>query len=118
MSLIIKRMCVSPDGECVEQCKEGFFVDEESQECEPCHRMCRTCGGPNYDDCDYSCEDDFTLKDGECVDNHSASCPDKHFLNSKASSDLHTYLTNISCKFRGVQLVGQIWSLPRLSSAI
>uniref|UniRef100_A0A8C8JQA3 P/Homo B domain-containing protein n=1 Tax=Oncorhynchus tshawytscha TaxID=74940 RepID=A0A8C8JQA3_ONCTS len=70
------------DGECVEQCKEGFFVDEESQECEPCHRMCRTCGGPNYDDCD-SCEDDFTLKDGECVDNHSASCPDKHFLNSK-----------------------------------
>uniref|UniRef100_A0A8C7CDG4 Proprotein convertase subtilisin/kexin type 5b n=1 Tax=Oncorhynchus kisutch TaxID=8019 RepID=A0A8C7CDG4_ONCKI len=66
------KVCVSPDGECVEQCKDGFFVDEESQECEPCHRMCQTCGGPNYDDCD-SCEDDFTLKDGECVDNHSAS---------------------------------------------
>lgn len=34
--------------------REGFFVGEESQECVT---VCRTCGGPNYDDCD-SCEDD------------------------------------------------------------
>uniref|UniRef100_A0A674DRX4 Proprotein convertase subtilisin/kexin type 5b n=1 Tax=Salmo trutta TaxID=8032 RepID=A0A674DRX4_SALTR len=35
----------------------GFFVGEESQECVT---VCRTCGGPNYDDCD-SCEDDSSL---------------------------------------------------------
>uniref|UniRef100_A0A6Q2XSN0 P/Homo B domain-containing protein n=1 Tax=Esox lucius TaxID=8010 RepID=A0A6Q2XSN0_ESOLU len=60
------------DGECVERCAEGFFVDKEGQECEPCHRMCRSCSGPSYDDCD-SCEDEYTLTDGECVKNDSKS---------------------------------------------
>ncbi|KAJ8005984.1 hypothetical protein DPEC_G00123560 [Dallia pectoralis] len=66
------------DGGCVEQCEMGFFVDEENQECEPCHRTCRSCDGPNYDDCD-SCEDDITLTNGECVESGSDSCPEKHF---------------------------------------
>ncbi|KAG8011985.1 Proprotein convertase subtilisin/kexin type 5 [Nibea albiflora] len=79
------------DGDCVSHCKEGFFVDEESRECEPCHRSCRTCGGPRYDDCD-SCEDEFTLKNGECLEAKQAKqltpCPEKQFRNPKGDCDL------------------------------
>ncbi|XP_076586661.1 proprotein convertase subtilisin/kexin type 5-like, partial [Chaetodon auriga] len=82
------------DGECVDHCKEGFFVDKESWDCEPCHRTCRTCGGPRYDDCD-SCEDGFTLKGGECFEGKQLSlCSEKHFRNSQGDCELcHT-----SCK--------------------
>ncbi|XP_056135294.1 proprotein convertase subtilisin/kexin type 5-like [Lampris incognitus] len=52
----------------------------KSQDCEPCHRTCRTCGGPRYDDCD-SCEEGFLLKGGECLDRTRARCPDTHFKN-------------------------------------
>lgn len=76
-------MCL--DGKCVDHCKKGFFVDEESRDCEPCHRDCRTCGGPRYDDCD-SCEDEFVLINGECVkDRQFALCPETHFRNSMAN---------------------------------
>lgn len=62
-------------------CKEGFFVDEENQECEPCHRDCRTCGGPGFDDCD-SCEDGFSVKDGGCLETRTLmTCPEDHFHN-------------------------------------
>ncbi|XP_078141236.1 proprotein convertase subtilisin/kexin type 5b isoform X1 [Centroberyx gerrardi] len=75
------------DGDCVDHCKDGFFVDEESQDCEPCHRSCRTCGGPKYNDCD-SCEDGFTLKDGECLeDAQFVLCPEKHFRNGKGDCE-------------------------------
>ncbi|KAG7490700.1 proprotein convertase subtilisin/kexin type 5 isoform X1 [Solea senegalensis] len=69
-------------GECVDHCKEGFFVDEESRECESCHRSCRTCGGPQYDDCD-SCEKGFTLDNGECVEGKTLPCSEGHFRNIK-----------------------------------
>ncbi|XP_063753552.1 proprotein convertase subtilisin/kexin type 5-like [Eleginops maclovinus] len=76
------------DDECVDHCKEGFFVDEKSQECEPCHHACRTCGGPQYDDCD-SCEEELTLKNGECVENQNlASCPETQFRNSHHECEL------------------------------
>lgn len=69
----------------MDHCKEGFFVDEESQECEPCHRDCRTCGGPRYDDCD-SCEDEFTLEKGQCIENKRLSaCSGTHFRNSMSN---------------------------------
>ncbi|XP_067378152.1 proprotein convertase subtilisin/kexin type 5b isoform X1 [Channa argus] len=75
------------DGVCVDHCKEGFFADEESRDCEPCHRACRTCGGPQYDDCD-SCEDEFTLEKGECLkENYLAPCPVKHFRNNKGECE-------------------------------
>lgn len=38
---------------------------------------------------------------------HFASRPVKRFLDSKASSELHTYLTNTSYKFRGLQLAAR-----------
>lgn len=73
---------VSLDGECVKHCEEGYFVDEEAQECEPCHRSCHTCGGPQYDDCD-TCKDGFVLNNGECQeDERLAACPENHFKNS------------------------------------
>ncbi|KAA8592193.1 hypothetical protein FQN60_017648 [Etheostoma spectabile] len=76
------------DEQCVDHCKEGFFVDEESRECEPCHRACRTCGGPQYDDCD-SCEDEFKLVKGECLkDPQLSTCPEKHFRNSLGECEL------------------------------
>ncbi|RXN20211.1 pro convertase subtilisin kexin type 5 isoform X1 [Labeo rohita] len=51
------------DGTCVETCKEGFYGDMK-QECEPCHHTCRSCGGPDHNDCD-SCEDDMFLDKGQ-----------------------------------------------------
>lgn len=80
----VKTMYLCVDGECVDHCGEGFFVDEETGECEPCHRRCRTCGGPRYDDCD-SCEDGSLLKNGGCLEGRQlALCPEKHFRNSTA----------------------------------
>lgn len=83
----------SSDDKCVDHCKEGFYVDEESRECEPCHRACRTCGGPQYDDCD-SCEEELTLKNGECLESRQlASCPEKQFRNSTEHFYLSQYAT-------------------------
>ncbi|XP_010777410.1 proprotein convertase subtilisin/kexin type 5b isoform X2 [Notothenia coriiceps] len=82
------------DDKCVDHCKEGFYVDEESRECEPCHRACRTCGGPQYDDCD-SCEEELTLKNGECLESRQlASCPEKQFRNSQGECEV----CHSSCK--------------------
>ncbi|XP_073723703.1 proprotein convertase subtilisin/kexin type 5b isoform X1 [Misgurnus anguillicaudatus] len=67
------------DGTCVETCPEGFYSDMK-QECEPCHSMCRSCGGPNLDDCD-SCEDDMSLKDGQCIGKSKITCSDGFFPN-------------------------------------
>lgn len=73
-------MCA--DGECVDRCEDGFFVDAHGRECEPCHRDCQTCGGPQSDDCD-SCEDGFSLMKGECREGRQlVTCPEKHFRNS------------------------------------
>uniref|UniRef100_A0A7N6B092 P/Homo B domain-containing protein n=1 Tax=Anabas testudineus TaxID=64144 RepID=A0A7N6B092_ANATE len=82
------------DGQCVDHCEDGFYVDEESQECEPCHRACRTCGGPQYDDCD-SCEDGFTLEKGECIErNRLAPCPEEYFRNSLSNVN---YTSVLNC---------------------
>uniref|UniRef100_A0A3B4AJU9 P/Homo B domain-containing protein n=1 Tax=Periophthalmus magnuspinnatus TaxID=409849 RepID=A0A3B4AJU9_9GOBI len=53
-------------GECVDYCSPGFFADDRSQTCEPCHYTCVTCGGPRHDDCD-TCGRGFTLMGGECL---------------------------------------------------
>lgn len=80
----------------MDHCKEGFFVDEESQDCEPCHRACRTCGGPRFDDCD-SCEDGVTLKSGECLEGEQfSSCPEKHFRNSTANVNFTSVLNVVN----------------------
>lgn len=76
-------VCVCSDGVCVADCGEGFFVDQESRDCEPCHAACRACGGPRYDDCD-SCREGSKLKDGECLEARQfIVCPEKNFANSR-----------------------------------
>ncbi|XP_076025577.1 proprotein convertase subtilisin/kexin type 5-like, partial [Genypterus blacodes] len=63
------------------------YVDEESQDCEPCHRSCLTCGGPRFDDCD-SCEEGLQLKHTECLEDAMfASCPEKKFRNGEGQCE-------------------------------
>lgn len=77
---------VCSDGNCVEDCGEGFFMDQESRDCEPCHAACRACGGPRYDDCD-SCREGSKLRDGECLQRRQFTlCPKKHFANSTSNA--------------------------------
>lgn len=86
-----------PGGTCVDHCEDGFFVDDESRECELCHRTCLTCGGPQYDDCD-SCEDGFTLKSGECSsDRDLTPCPATHFRNGVEKYQM--FSASASCPF-------------------
>lgn len=55
------------------------------QECEPCHHTCRSCGGPDDNDCD-SCEDDMFLDRGQCISMSEIQCPDGKFLNGTKDS--------------------------------
>lgn len=83
------------DDKCVQECEEGFYADEESQECEACHEDCETCLGPNYDDCN-SCDDGTQLLSGECVA-ESQLCDDNSFLNGAfIYLGLRTWLTTAS----------------------
>lgn len=83
--------CSRLDGTCVKECKEGFYPDMR-HECEPCHRECRTCGGPFYDDCN-SCEDNMLLKNGQCVSMDTVvHCEPLHFLNGKATPKFRNHL--------------------------
>ncbi|KAM6931379.1 uncharacterized protein FYW49_003253 [Xenentodon cancila] len=103
------------DGECVSHCEEGFFVDEESQECEPCHHNCRSCGGPRYDDCD-SCEDGVTLRNGECLEGRQLeACPEGNFRNMHpspvppAAKKLHSVMLPPPC----FVIVMIVWGIPQ-----
>ena len=78
-----------PEGRCVSECPDGFYADEDSNDCEECHSDCVTCDGPEDDDC-LSCEDGKTLENGECVSDHEA-CPIKTFL----SGETNTYISLI-----------------------
>ncbi|XP_015746065.1 proprotein convertase subtilisin/kexin type 5 isoform X2 [Python bivittatus] len=53
-------------GKCVRDCGAGFYKDEITEECEPCHRTCKTCRGVNYNDCT-SCQGILQLLHGKCV---------------------------------------------------
>lgn len=81
----------------MEDCGEGFFADQESQDCEPCHAACRACGGPRYDDCD-ACREGSKLKDGECLEGRQfVVCPEKQFANSRAKrscADVYSLLSS------------------------
>uniref|UniRef100_A0A8C2KSV0 Proprotein convertase subtilisin/kexin type 5b n=1 Tax=Cyprinus carpio TaxID=7962 RepID=A0A8C2KSV0_CYPCA len=66
-------------------CKEGFYADMK-QECEPCHSTCRSCGGPDDNDCD-SCEDDMFLERGQCISKSKIKCPDGKFINGEGECE-------------------------------
>ncbi|KAF3701904.1 Proprotein convertase subtilisin/kexin type 5 [Channa argus] len=65
------------EGQCVSVCPDGFYADENSNDCEECHSDCVTCSGLEDNEC-LSCEDGKTLENGECVPDHEV-CPLKTF---------------------------------------
>ncbi|XP_039635568.1 proprotein convertase subtilisin/kexin type 5 [Perca fluviatilis] len=77
------------EGSCVSVCPDGFYGDEDTNDCEECHSACETCGGPEDDDC-LSCEEGKMLENGECVSDHEV-CPIKTFRSDDgACEDCHT----------------------------
>lgn len=75
-----------PEGECVSVCPDGFYGDEDTNDCEECHSDCMTCNGPEDDDC-LSCEEGRSQENGECVSDHEV-CPIKTFR----SGETNTYV--------------------------
>lgn len=82
----IKSFLFSSEGRCVSVCPDGFYGDEDSNDCEECHSDCVTCSGPEDNDC-LSCEERKTLENGECVSDHEV-CPTKTFR----SGETNTYV--------------------------
>lgn len=69
------------DGTCVTECGDGFFTDDISRECEPCHRNCATCVGYSYQNCT-GCKNGFQLFRGQCL-NPRNSPPSGEFWSGK-----------------------------------
>ncbi|CAB1448387.1 unnamed protein product [Pleuronectes platessa] len=78
----------SGEGTCVSVCPDGFYGDEDTNDCEECHSDCVTCSGPEDDEC-LSCETGLTLENGACGSDHEV-CPAKTFLTDDgACEDCH-----------------------------
>lgn len=75
---VLRYALFHPEGKCVPECPDGFYGDEDTQECEECHSDCVTCSGPDSDDC-VLCEEGTSREEGECVSKQD-SCPVKTFL--------------------------------------
>uniref|UniRef100_A0A8C6WR96 Cysteine-rich with EGF-like domains 2 n=1 Tax=Neogobius melanostomus TaxID=47308 RepID=A0A8C6WR96_9GOBI len=81
-------------GEFCLDCSDGYFNEERNNTfslCTECHASCKTCNGPNHQDCD-ECKDGWEEDDNEaCVDvNECTKDPsvckeDEHCLNSEGS---------------------------------
>ncbi|MEQ2204314.1 hypothetical protein XENOCAPTIV_011331 [Xenoophorus captivus] len=81
------------EGNCVSVCPDGFYGNEDFNECEECHPDCEVCTGPENTDC-LSCEEGRTLANKECVPNRKV-CPIKTFLNDYGVCEA----CHPSCKF-------------------
>uniref|UniRef100_A0A8C4EQ00 Proprotein convertase subtilisin/kexin type 5a n=1 Tax=Dicentrarchus labrax TaxID=13489 RepID=A0A8C4EQ00_DICLA len=73
-----------PKGSCVSVCPDGFYGDEDTNDCEECHSDCVTCNGPEDDEC-LSCEEGKTLENGVCVSDHEV-CPIKTFRSGETNT--------------------------------
>lgn len=68
------------EGKCVSSCPDGSYGDDDTNDCEECHPSCRTCRGPDEDDC-LSCAEGRALGGGEgseCLSEHEV-CPVRTF---------------------------------------
>jgi hypothetical protein len=54
------------DTTCVENCPEGYYADEDSHRCVPCHISCRTCEGRHSMQC-LSCRSGWFQLGKECL---------------------------------------------------
>ncbi|GAB0204445.1 proprotein convertase subtilisin/kexin type 5 [Grus japonensis] len=57
------------EGKCVQDCPSHFYA--EDKHCFPCHEDCKTCDGPDSDDCT-ECTNLFVLYSGTCFE----ECPE------------------------------------------
>ena len=59
----------------MDDCPDGYFANEQQQECVRCHVECATCVGPGIDDCD-ACNNRKAVRfNGECL----AQCPNNTY---------------------------------------
>lgn len=54
------------DTTCVQDCPEGYYADEDSHRCAPCHSSCRTCEGRHSMQC-LSCPPGWFQLGKECL---------------------------------------------------
>lgn len=65
-------------------CPDGFYGDEDTNDCEECHADCTGCDGPEDGDC-LSCEDGKAPEDGRCASDQE-DCPVKTFSGGEANT--------------------------------
>jgi len=53
------------DGQCVQKCSEGRYVDEEDMVCRRCAKKCKKCK-ENNSKC-LSCDKNYVLMNGDCI---------------------------------------------------
>jgi len=60
--------------ECIENCYEEHFVEGSSRYCIPCHLTCKSCSGPEHNEC-ITCKDNYSFltDENECVSECAAS---------------------------------------------
>ena len=63
---------------CEDDCPNGFFASEVSQECIRCHADCASCDGPDFDDCDVCINPKAVRHNGEC----RVNCPDNTYYDA------------------------------------
>lgn len=85
------------------ECPDGFYGDEDSQECEECHSDCRKCSGPEDSDCD-SCGDGFTLDNGACVPEQDV-CPAQTYLTGKSNTSERKNVLFRDCLFVALEML-------------
>uniref|UniRef100_A0ACB8ES17 Uncharacterized protein n=1 Tax=Sphaerodactylus townsendi TaxID=933632 RepID=A0ACB8ES17_9SAUR len=85
-------------GKCVNDCGVGFYSDEITAECEPCHRTCATCEGFNYNDCT-SCKGTLELFHGKCVKPRSKQTDGK-FWNERQKLHISNGFGSANLKYR------------------
>lgn len=81
-----KCLLLFPEGACVSECPDGYYGDEDTNDCEECHSDCETCNGFEASDC-LSCEDKMVLENGMCVPENKV-CPFKTFR----TGEINTYI--------------------------
>jgi len=67
-------------GHCYKPCEDGFYHDKGI--CKPCHAQCKTCHGPNEDDCE-SCKDKLYLTDKHTC---KPECPTGNYEDDKTKT--------------------------------
>lgn len=105
------------EGQCVPDCPESFFEDNELRECLRCHPDCALCDGPNNNDCDVCVDPEATLHNGACL----PACP-SHTYRDAITGECQGTVENINRYLRGnlrallIHLICQCYFLLQIQS--